>query len=82
MAGGKNLPRNKQLMAEKNKEVPFHSDRFNTDVTDQIIKVLEEKDTVCTKEATLISDGKELVSSVGCALSAHQNLILLLHLVL
>ncbi len=49
-ARGKISPGDKQLMVVKNKVLPFHSDGFNTDVTDQIIKVLQEKATVCTKE--------------------------------
>jgi hypothetical protein len=48
--GGKISLGDKQLMVVKNKKLPFHSNRFNTDVTDQIINVLQEKATVCAKE--------------------------------
>ena len=49
-AGGKISRGDKQSMMVKTNMLPFHSDGFNTDVTDWIIKVLQEKATVCSKE--------------------------------
>jgi hypothetical protein len=49
-ARGKISPGDKQLMVVKNKVLPFLSDGFNTDVIDRMIKVLQERASVCTKE--------------------------------
>ena len=62
-------------MVVKNKELPFYSEGCNTDVTDRTIKVLQEKVTVCNKEGYTYFGWKGVGSSVGCALTAYQNLI-------
>jgi len=81
-AGGKISPGDKQSMMVKNKELPFHSDGFNTDVTDRIIKVLQEKATVCTKEVYTYFGWMGVGFQCGVCFNSLPKLDCILHLIL